>query len=370
MTLLITGAGGQLGGELAELSRNRDVATVALTRHTLDITDQRAVGAALDEHRPEAVVNCAAWTNVDGAETHPDEAYAINETGAHILAEACACRDIRLVHLSTDYVFDGVSPGVSPECATPAPLSIYGASKLAGEKAVRAASENHVIVRTSGLYGRDGPNFVLTILQCAATGAELRVVADQVTAPTWTRHLGTALLRLVDLRVTGTYHITNSGTTSWFGFAVAALRHAGCAVEVVPTHTLEFAAAARRPQRAVLGNRRWLGMREPPLPSWSAALRGYIDELRRRGTLPRSPGSKSSVGSSHRSPGPGLSSTLGAPAHDPDDALDASTSSRATVARCPSVLPALGGRPRQPVHVESMGAALPIRGASSHATAS
>ena len=290
MRLLITGAGGQLGRELADVALDRGVVVEAPAEASLDITDERAIGAALDEHRPDALVNCAAWTNVDGAETNSNAAYAVNETGARLLAEQCARRGIVLVHLSTDYVFDGTSREAIPESAAPSPLSVYGASKLAGEQAVRAVSGTHVIVRTSGLYGRDGPNFILKLLQRAASGAELRVVSDQVTAPTWTGHLAPALLRLFELGATGTYHVTNSGTTSWYEFAVFALRDAGFTTDVMPIVTSDLGAAAPRPPHAVLDNRAWSALGEPPLPPWRDGVRAYLGELRRRGRLPAPPG--------------------------------------------------------------------------------
>jgi dTDP-4-dehydrorhamnose reductase len=244
------------------------------------------VAAALDEHRPDALVNCAAWTNVDSAESHRDEVFAVNETAVRALAEECARRRIRLMHISTDYIFDGSSPTPIPETATPSPLSVYGASKIAGEHAVRAVSESHVIVRTSGLYGRDGPNFLLKVLRRAAAGAEVRVVTDQVTAPTWTGHLAPALLRLLELGATGTYHLTNSGTTSWYEFAVAAVKYAGYPTAVCPIPTSELAAVARRPPYAVLDNCAWRSLGEPPLPSLTVALHEYVAQLRGRGMMP------------------------------------------------------------------------------------
>ena len=284
--LLVTGAGGQLGGDLINLARARATPAVGLTRAALDITDRTAVAAALDTQRPAALINCAAWTSVDAAESHADEAFEVNLKGAWLLAEECARREILLMHLSTDYVFDGASLAPTREDAAPMPLSIYGASKLAGEEAVRAVSENHVIVRTSGLYGRDGPNFVLSVLRRAASGAELRVVTDQVTAPTWTGHLAPALFRLLELGATGTYHLTSSGAASWYEFAVFALREAGFTTDVTPIVTADLAAAARRPPHSVLANRAWSACGEPPLPSWTDGLRAYIGELRRRSCLP------------------------------------------------------------------------------------
>lgn len=284
--LLITGAGGQLGAELILRAGAAGVAAVGLREAQLDVTDRRAIARALDEERPTALVNCAAWTNVDAAETHRDEACAVNATAPGLLAEECARRDVVLLHVSTDYVFDGEAREPIPESATAAPLSVYGASKLAGEEAVRAVSERHVVVRTSGLYGRDGPNFVLTVLQQAAAGAGLRVVTDQVTAPTWTGHLAPALLRLLELGAAGTFHLTSAGSTSWYEFAVAALGYAGSRTPVRAITTTDLERPARRPKHAVLDNQAWRVLGEAALPPWTAGLRDYVAELRERGRLP------------------------------------------------------------------------------------
>lgn len=284
--LLITGAGGQLGAELSLRTGAAGVAAVGLRRAELDITDRYAIARALDEVRPTALVNCAAWTEVDAAERHRDRAFAVNATAPGLLAEECARRGVVLVHVSTDYVFGGEVGEPIPESAAAAPQSVYGASKLAGEDAVRAVSGRHVIVRTSALYGRDGPNFVLSVLRQAATGAALRVVTDQVTAPTWTGHLAPALLRLLELGASGTYHLTGSGSASWYEFAVVAVRCARSRAPVRAITTADLTSAARRPHHSVLDNGRWRALGEPPLPLWTAALRDYVDELRDRGRLP------------------------------------------------------------------------------------
>ena len=285
MRLLITGAGGQLGRELTRRASDHAVSVVGLTQDECDITDRRAVGLALDEHRPTVLVNCAAWTDVDGAESHGDEAYVVNAAAPGILAGECSTRDILLLHLSTDYVFPGDSNAPIPETAVPAPLSVYGASKLAGEQAIRAATARYLIVRTSGLYGCDGPNFVLKVLRRAASGAELRVVTDQLTAPTWTAHLAPALMRLLELDVTGTYHLTNSGAASWYDVAALVVAIAGYTASTNRITAADLAAPARRPHHALLDNLAWRQLGEPPLPPWEAGVRGYMDELRDRGRL-------------------------------------------------------------------------------------
>lgn len=287
MRLLVTGARGQLGGEIAGAAPGRGFEVVALSDTECDIRDRAAVAAALDAQPVDAVVNCAAWTDVDGAESHPEEAYAVNAVAPGVLAVECVRRGLLLVHLSTDYVFDGTGGAPIVEDALASPRSVYGASKLAGEEAIRAAGGRHLIVRTSGLYGRDGPNFVLKVLQRAAAGEELRVVTDQVSSPTWTAHLADALLRLIDLHVVGTFHVTNAGSTSWYGFASMAVERAGLPVPIRPISSADLASPARRPGYSVLATSKWLRLGEPPLPPWESALIAYIEELRRRGCLPR-----------------------------------------------------------------------------------
>ena len=285
MRLLITGAGGQLGRDLNDCARVPGVAAAALTRNALDITNRQGVAAALDQHRPTVLVNCAAWTDVDGAEAHATDAYAINAAAPRLLAEECARRDVLLLHLSTDYVFAGDCDEHLDEDAPPSPLSVYGASKLAGEEGIRSVTPRHLIVRTSGLYGRDGPNFVVKVLRRAADGGQLRVVTDQITAPTWTGHLAPALLRLLSHDVTGTVHLTNSGATSWHHFATAAVADAGYHVAVNPITTADLASPARRPKHALLANNVWRTLGEAPLPSWSEGLSAYVKELRQTGRL-------------------------------------------------------------------------------------
>jgi dTDP-4-dehydrorhamnose reductase len=276
--ILVTGAGGQLGNELASLQCADGRAIVALTRAQLDITDPASVAAAFQDHQPDVVINCAAWTDVDGAETHPEAAFAVNATGPRVVARECSRCDARLIHMSTDYVFDGCSPEPIDEDEQPSPASVYGKSKLAGEWEVQNAAPRHCIVRTSGLYGRDGPNFVLTILRRAAADEELRIVADQVTAPTSTADLAGALLRLVALNAEGTFHLTNGGRTTWHGFVMEALAVRGLTRSVQAVTTADLHRPAARPQSTVLDNRHWRVLGEPPLPHWRHALARYLQE--------------------------------------------------------------------------------------------
>ena len=279
MRLLVLGAGGQLGHDLGRAATD----ATALTRAQCDVTDIASVRRAFTEHRPEAVINAAAWTQVDAAEEHEPEATAVNGTGAANVALVCAERGARLCHVSTDYVFDGTAAEPIHEDAIPNPVSAYGRSKLAGERAVRdALGDAALIVRTAWLYGAQGPNFVLTMLRLARARGALRVVADQIGSPTWTGHLAPALLRLVERHATGIFHVTNSGATSWHGFATAILRQSGLDhVPVDAISTAEYPTPARRPAYSVLDNGRWRGLGESPLPSWEEGLRRYLESLER-----------------------------------------------------------------------------------------
>ncbi len=285
MRILLTGGDGQLGGEL------RDVATAAghhvhtTTRRDCDVADPVAVRNSLDAASPDVVVNCAAWTRVDGAELDSDGAFRANALGPRVLAAACASRDVRIVHISTDYVFDGTATSPVDEWQRPHPRSAYGASKLAGENEVRAVARRHQIVRTSWLYGRQGPNFVLTMLRAAEQGKQLRVVADQVGSPTWTGHLAPALLRLIDRDIPGTFHLTNSGLVSWHGFAEEIMSASSTPADVAAITTADWPTPAPRPAYSVLDNRLWRLLGEDPLPDWRDGLHAYLASLRKRAEI-------------------------------------------------------------------------------------
>lgn len=252
---------------------------IGLTHAECDITDSDAVQRAVTATRPQVVVNAAAWTQVDAAEEHETAAEAVNATGAGFVAAACAAAGIRCCYVSTDYVFDGTARSPIPEQAVAAPRSAYGRTKWHGEVAVRDQCPDHVIVRTGWLYGRQGPNFVLTMLRLASDRPELRVVSDQSGGPTWTGHLAPAMLRLLDIGPPGTYHLTNGGVTTWYDFAAAIIRARGLGVEVIPITSAEYPTPAARPAYSVLDNRAWRDLGETPLPDWQEGLRAYLASL-------------------------------------------------------------------------------------------
>lgn len=274
---LVIGGAGMLGRELTGLLDAAGTEALALDRAELDITDADAVVAAVDDHQPAVVVNCAAWTAVDEAEAHEAEALRINGDGAANLARACAAAnpDTRLVQISTDYVFDGQATAPYPEDAAPHPRTAYGRTKLAGERAVLdLLPARGYVLRTAWLYGEHGPNFVRTMIELAAQRPTVDVVADQLGQPTWARDLAAHVIALVGSRGPGgIYHGTNAGETSWYGLA----RQIFALLELDPDRVrpAESAAVPRpapRPAYSVLGHDRWITAGLPPMRDWRAAL--------------------------------------------------------------------------------------------------
>ncbi|MET8447286.1 dTDP-4-dehydrorhamnose reductase [Streptomyces sp. NPDC005209] len=281
---LVTGAHGLLGQDvLAELAGDPDVWVTGLSRDRLDITDPTAVRAAVAGHR--VVVNCAAWTDVDGAERSEAAATAVNGTGVRHLARACADSGALLLHVSTDYVFPGDARHPYPEDAPTGPVNAYGRSKLAGERAVvELLPRAGYVVRTAWLYGAHGPNFVTTMLKLAARHETLDVVADQHGQPTWSRALARQLAVLGRAALTGQapagiYHGTASGRTTWCGLARETFRRSGLDPERIRSvGSDKFPRPAARPAFGVLGHGSWSGAGLAPLPPWEDQLTASLKE--------------------------------------------------------------------------------------------
>ncbi|MHB0914844.1 MAG: dTDP-4-dehydrorhamnose reductase [Thermoleophilia bacterium] len=270
MKILIIGAAGQLGHDLLDcLGGDHEVTGVDIGE--IDITDAASVATVVGDIRPELVINSAAFTNVDGCETDHEAAWAVNAEGPGHVARASAAIDAPLIHISTDYVFDGSKGEPYREDDPVAPLGEYGRSKLAGEQAVAAALERHLIVRTAWLFGTAGNNFVKTMLRLGRERDQLKVVNDQHGSPTYAGHLARAVKSLAENRLDqpGVYHMTNSGQCTWFEFAAEIFRLAGVEVDLQPTTTAEFGSPAPRPAYSVLANTR---APEIALPDWHDGL--------------------------------------------------------------------------------------------------
>lgn len=273
MRLLVTGAAGMLGTDVSAAATRAGHDVVSLARRDLDISDAGAVRLAVEQARPDAVINCAAWTDVDGAEADEAAATAINGAGAGNVASAAAAAGALTVHVSSDYVFDGASPAPYLESAPVGPIGAYGRSKLAGEIAVREAAGDHAIVRTSWLFGVGGRNFVDTMLRLAGDRDEVTVVNDQIGCPTYTGHLAVALVDIASRRLTGTLHVAGGGSCSWFDLAEATFEQAGVQCRVLPGSSADLDRPAARPPFSILDSER---AEAPRLPAWREGLAGYL----------------------------------------------------------------------------------------------
>jgi dTDP-4-dehydrorhamnose reductase len=280
MRILIAGAGGMLGQDVVAAARRAGETPIAVDRDELDVTDYPATVAMLAVARPDAIVNCAAWTDVDGAQSHPSEAAKVNAAGACNLATGAASIGVPLLHISTDYVFDGRPPLLANgeprpylESDPTGPLSVYGQTKLEGERLVLAASRKHAVVRTAWLFGVGRGNFVATMLRLARERGSVQVVDDQVGSPTWTGHLAPAIIGLLQREVSGLLHLAGGGAVSWNGFAKEIFRQAEVTCEVQAITSDQIARPAPRPSWSVLASERDDVL---PMPDWRDGLAGYL----------------------------------------------------------------------------------------------
>lgn len=280
MRIAVLGSAGQLGRDLLPRLRGE---VLPLTRGDIDLADPQTIGPCMRSVRPEVLVNCAAYNLVDKAEDDPDPAFAVNAAGVRHLTDACEELGVRLVHVSTDYVFGADTTRTTPyvEADPPGPVSNYGLSKLHGEQAVLTVPGN-LVVRSCGLYGvwgsgGKGGNFVETMLRVAGQGKPLRVVADQRCTPTYTADLAEGMATLIEQGLTGLIHLTNRGDCSWYEFAAAIFRTAGVPADLTTITSAEFGAKAPRPSYSVLGSSR-MAETGVQLRHWSEALAAYMKE--------------------------------------------------------------------------------------------
>jgi dTDP-4-dehydrorhamnose reductase len=275
MKALVLGAGGMLGRAVVREGRRAGREIAGLTRADLDVTDSEAVTLAVAAAEPDLVVNCAAFTDVDGAEVEAEAALRVNRDGAAAAAAAAERAGAAIVYPSTDYVFDGRKRDPYVESDEPAPLSSYGRSKLAGERATAEANPRHFVLRTSWLFGLGGRNFVETMLGLAARGQSVRVVDDQVGSPTFCGHLAAGLLRLAEHASPGVHHATADGACSWFELGREVFATAAVACDLSPCSTAEMPRPAPRPAYSVLRSERADAIR---LPHWRDGLAAYLAE--------------------------------------------------------------------------------------------
>jgi dTDP-4-dehydrorhamnose reductase len=273
MKALVTGAGGMLGRDVVLAAGNAGHDVVALGHTALDVTDSAAVSEKLGIERPDVVINCAAWTDVDGAESAEEEAMAVNGAAAGVVAAAAAEMGAAVVYVSSDYVFDGAKGAPYVEGDQPSPLSAYGRTKLAGEEATAAANKRHFVVRSSWLFGIGGSNFVETMLRLAADHGEVLVVRDQVGSPTYTWHLAYGIVRLIEGVEFGIHHMAAGGECSWYDFAREIFEQATVECRVLSATTEMLGRDAPRPPFSALGTQREHAIE---LPAWQDGLSGYL----------------------------------------------------------------------------------------------
>ena len=279
MKILITGSNGMLGHDLIEVLKDGNE-LILTTSETLDITDREHVLEFILDSEPDIVINSAAYTDVDGCETNQDLAYSVNGEGVKNLALACREIDATLVHISTDYIFNGKNTKPLCEDDEIGPISVYGKSKLEGEKAILEILDKFFIIRTAWLYGINGRNFPKTMLELAENHSEITVVYDEVGTPTYTSDLAEAIFQLIKTDYYGIYHITNSDSCSWCEFARYIFEIAGRDVKVIPVTASEFARPAPRPHYSVLNNKNWVEKGFEPLRSYKEAIKEYIELIK------------------------------------------------------------------------------------------
>ena len=278
MKILVTGASGQLGYDVCEELKRRKVDYVGTSSKELDITDSAAVERTLQELRPDAVIHCAAYTKVDQAEDEPERCWVVNAEGTKNLAVVCRKIHAKMLYISTDYVFPGKGEQFYEPTDPVGPINTYGRSKLAGELAVQSLLDRYFIVRISWVFGKNGDNFVKTMLRLAETRTELNVVCDQIGSPTYTADLAPLLCDMVQTEKYGVYHATNEGICSWAEFAESIFELAEKAVTVHPIPTSEYPTKAERPLNSRMNKQRLKENEFSVMPQWHSALRRYIEE--------------------------------------------------------------------------------------------
>jgi dTDP-4-dehydrorhamnose reductase len=280
--ILLLGHKGMLGCDLL-LKLNMGHEVVGLDKEEIDVVSSIECKAAIKEIEPDIVINAAAYTNVDGCETAKDECFAVNAEAVKSIADACRDKNIRIVHFSTDYVFDGTAKQPYKEDHQCNPINTYGASKMAGERYLQSLSDNYILIRTAWLYGVNGKNFVQTILEKVKTTKKLTVVDDQTGSPTYTKDLAAAVDLLIKQNAKGIFHITNRGSCSWFQFAVKILQEAGIhGIDITPIKSDQLQRPAMRPAYSVLNMQKFIQTTGKTMQPWQLGLQDYLESSKLR----------------------------------------------------------------------------------------
>jgi dTDP-4-dehydrorhamnose reductase len=276
MKILLFGHRGMLGTDLfSQLKIKHEI--IGLDKDEINIVSAAQCKQAIEENVPDIIINAAAYTDVDACETNKEECFAVNAEAVRNIAEACRDENIRIIHFSTDYVFDGTGSEPYSEEHTCNPINTYGRSKLAGEIYLQNLSDNYLLIRTSWLYGKNGNNFVRKIIEKAEKVNKLEVVDDQIGSPTYTKDLAAAIDLLLDRSITGIFHLTNRGSCSWFQFAVKILQEAAIVgVQVAPIKSDKLTRPARRPFYSVLSNQKFIQETGKTMQPWQLALQDYL----------------------------------------------------------------------------------------------
>lgn len=282
MKVLVTGVKGQLGYDVVNELEKRGIEAVGVDIQEMDITDAVSVEKVMKEAAPDAVIHCAAYTAVDAAEENVEACRKVNADGPRNIAEVCKELDIKMIYISTDYVFDGQGEHIWEPEDERAPKSIYGQTKYEGELAVQELLDKYFIVRIAWVFGINGKNFVKTMLRLAETHDTITVVNDQFGSPTYTYDLAKLLVDMVQTEKYGVYHATNEGFCSWYDFACAIFQEAGVKVNVVPVTSAEYGAKANRPMNSRMSKEKLTENGFERLPSWEDALKRYVKELKSR----------------------------------------------------------------------------------------
>ncbi len=282
MKIVVTGANGLLGRQVARacVACGDEVmkTDVSPDQTVVDITDIDSISGMLTSIKPHWLINCAAYTDVDGCEEHEESAFSLNAQGPQLLAQACEHHGTKLLHISSDYVFDGEKSEPYTEEDAPNPINVYGRSKLAGEEGVVQSMQDYIIIRPQWLFGPHGKNFVSTILEIAGQRDSINVVNDQWGSPTYSKDLAKALRRLIDHDARGIYHVCNRGRATWYDLAKKAIEFMELDTKVVPVGTSEFPRPAPRPKNSTLSTRKFTDVTGKLMPVWQISLQLYIRE--------------------------------------------------------------------------------------------